>query len=397
MLYQNYDIKNNMKAKLCIVTTIESTQESFVIPAMRLFVQKGYDVTLICTMSEKFIKRYQNEFHLINVKMNRGISIKDMLTKPFEFYKIFKREKFDYVQYATTNAAWYASIAAKMAGVPIRVNCLWGLLYTASKGWKRKLYWFAEKYPCCFSNFFTVASKKNMEIAIADGLCKRNRVSVIGDGGTIGVDLNVFDYNKRDGYKQQLLEKYPILKDKMVYGYLGRIDVDKGVNELLKAFLAMNNPQTALMLIGSFDYVRSGLDDKLLQKAKASNNVVFTGFTREVALHLSVVDVLVHPTYREGFSMVIQQAMAMGCGIITTDIPGPSEVIVENKSGLLVPVKDPVSLQQAMKLLNEDASLREQFVQAGLKRVEEKFRRERMLELTFDNRCQMMKEAGVIK
>ena len=385
-----------MKKKICVITTIETTLESFVIPVMRLFMQRGFDVTLMCMMSDMFVERYAGEFHLINVKMNRGISLKDMLTKPFEFYKIFKREKFNYVQYATTNAAWYASVAAKMAGVPVRVNCLWGLLYTASTGWKRKVYWFAEKYPCWFSNYFIVASKKNMEIAIADGLCKRERVSVIGDGGTIGVDLKVFDYGKREEYKLRMLERYPVLKGKLVYGYLGRIDVDKGVNELLKAFLAVNNLKMALVLMGSFDDVRSGLDNDLIEKAKASENVIFTGFTREVALHLSVVDVLVHPTYREGFSMVIQQAMAMGCAIITTDIPGPSEVIVENESGLLVQVKDSEALQKAMRRMYEDKVLREAFVKAGLKRVEERFKRERMLELTYENRCQMMKDAGII-
>lgn len=94
-----------MKKKICVITTIETTLESFVIPVMRLFMQRGFDVTLMCMMSDMFVERYEGEFHLINVKMNRGISLKDMLTKPFEFYKIFKREKFNYVQYATTNAA----------------------------------------------------------------------------------------------------------------------------------------------------------------------------------------------------------------------------------------------------------------------------------------------------
>ena len=79
------------------------------IPVMRLFMQRGFDVTLMCMMSDMFVERYEGEFHLINVKMNRGISLKDMLTKPFEFYKIFKREKFNYVQYATTNAACFGS------------------------------------------------------------------------------------------------------------------------------------------------------------------------------------------------------------------------------------------------------------------------------------------------
>ena len=178
--------------KLCVVTTVESTMESFVIPAMRYFVEQGYHVTLMCNMTPSFIVKYSEEFNLIPVKMARGFSLKDMLIKPFEFYRIFRREKFDYVQYATTNAAWYASVASWMARVPVRVNCLWGLLYTACSGLKRNLFWLAEKVPCLFSNNFTVASHKNMEIAIADKLCSRSKASVIGAGGTVGVDVNVF-------------------------------------------------------------------------------------------------------------------------------------------------------------------------------------------------------------
>ena len=84
--------------------------------------------------------------------------------------------------------------------------------------------------------------------------------------------------------------------------------------------------------------------------------------------------------------MVIQQAMAMGCAVITTDIPGPSEVIEAGKSGLLVPVKDPSALRNAMDRLYSDISLREQLASAGLQRVREKFSRERMVKLNFENR-----------
>lgn len=378
--------------KLCCVTTLEITMESFVIPAMRLFKERGYDVTLICNMTDKFKEKYGGEFNLLEVKMKRGFALKDIFTKPFEFRKIFKREKFDYVQYATTNAGWYASMGAWMAKVPVRVYCLWGLLYSASSGIKRKLFWLAEKVPCVFSNHFTCASNINMELAISDKLCKREQVSVIGAGGTIGVDLKDFDILKRSQYQAEMFDKYPVLKGKMVYGYVGRIDVDKGINELLSAFTKLYDSNTALLLIGPFDDLRSGLDEELLNKAKNNRNIIFTGFTREVAKHLSAVDILVHPTYREGFSMVIQQAMAMGCAIVTTDIPGPSEVIVENECGLLVPVKNSEELALAMKTLKENQALREAFVVKGLVRVREKFERNHMLELTYQDRIRMMNQ-----
>ncbi len=371
--------------KLCFITTVESTLESFVIPAVREIAKRGGEVTLICSMSEAFKEKYSSEFNCINVTMKRGFSLSDMIVKPIEFFRIFRKEKFDYVQYATTNAAWYASLAAKLAGVPIRVNCLWGLLYTASKGLRRKIYWLAEKYPCLFSNYFVVASRKNMGIAIKDRLCRQDNSEVIGDGGTVGVDLNVFDSSNRCQWRVDIQRLYPNLKGKFVYGYVGRIDVDKGINELLNAFLSLEQENIALILIGPFDDLRSGLDDSLLERAKKASNIVFTGFTKDVARHLAIVDVLAHPTYREGFSMVIQQAMAMGCAIITTDIPGPSEVIEANVSGLLVPVKDAEMLKQAMAVLYENNDMKENLVTAGLKRVREKFSRERMIELTYES------------
>jgi glycosyltransferase involved in cell wall biosynthesis len=378
--------------KLCAISTIEGTLESFVIPAMRVFKERGYDVTLICTMSDHFLERYSSEFHCINVKMERGTSLKDMLVKPFEFYRIFKREKFDYVQYATTNASFYACVPAKLCGIKTRVYCQWGLLYIGFEGIKRKLFKWIEKFLCTKATHITVASKKNMEYALQEGLMKAEKASVVGDGGTIGVDLKVFDHAKRDAFKAEVLEEYPVLKGKTVFGFVGRIETDKGINELLKAFLKINNPNFALLLIGRFDELRCDLDADALAAAKASENVIFHGFTAEVPKYMSAMDILVHPTYREGFSMVIQQGMAMGCAVITTDVPGPSEVIEEGKSGLLVPAQIVEELADAMQALGNDPERQNLFSEAGLQRVKEKFERSRMLELTYEDRLRMMGE-----
>lgn len=378
--------------KLCAISTIEGTLESFVIPAMRVFKEKGYDVTLICTMSERFLEQYSSEFHCIDVKMQRGISLKDLLVKPLEFYRIFKREKFDYVQYATTNASFYACVPAKLCGIKTRVYCQWGLLYVGYEGIKRKLFKWIEKFLCKKATHITVASKKNMEYALQEGLMKAEKASVVGDGGTIGVDLKVFDHAKRDAFKAEVLEEYPILKNKTVFGFVGRIETDKGINELLKAFLKINNPKFALLLIGRFDELRCNLNADVLTAAKSNENIIFHGFSREVPKYMSAMDILVHPTYREGFSMVIQQAMAMGCAIITTDVPGPSEVIEEGISGLLVPAQTVDELADAMQTLGNDQEKQTMFSKAGLQRVKEKFERSRMLELTYEDRLRMMGE-----
>ena len=107
---------------------------------------------------------------------------------------------------------------------------------------------------------------------------------------------------------------------------------------------------------------------------------------------MSAMDVLVHPTYREGFSMVIQQAMAMECTIITTDVPGPSEVVEEGISGILVKDHSIEDLVRVMSLVASDVELRNRLSSSALQRVREKFNRQRMLELTYQDRLRMMND-----
>lgn len=376
--------------KICAITTISSTLEEFVIPALRLFVQDGHDVTIMCTMDQTFIDRYSNEFNCINIKMKRGFSIKDLFVKPFEFYRIFKSEKFDYVQYGTNNASCYASIGAWMARIPNRVNCLWGIGFHSKKGYKRFCYKMMEKFPCLLSTHISIPSRKNQKLGAEAGLFKLKHSSVVGDGGTVGVDLKKFDYALRENYREAVLNEYPQLRGKFVYGYLGRIYKDKGINELLEAFMSINDNELRLFLIGGIDELRSGISTNLLKRARENKNIIFHGYTKEVSKYLSVIDVLVHPTYHEGFSMAIQQAMAMGCAIVTTNVPGPSEVIEEGVSGLLVPPENSYELRKAMEKIYTNDSLRESFVNDGLKRVRSLFSRERMVQATFDNRMDIL-------
>lgn len=378
--------------KMCAICTIEGTMNSFIIPAMEYFVDRGFDVTLVCNMSEEFIKKNSARFHCVNIPMKRGISVSDMIKLPWTFLRLFKVEKFEYVQYATTNASFYAALPAKLAGIKTRVYCQWGLLYIGYSGIKRTIFKWVEKFLCRMATHITVASKKNLDYAVKEGLMPREKASVIGDGGTVGVDLTVFDIKKREEYKSQVLAEHPELQGRKVFGYVGRIETDKGITELLDAFLTLDNQDFALLMIGPFDELRSDIPSKLIDRSKASGRVVFHGFTRDVPKYLSAVDILVHPTYREGFSMVIQQAMAMGCAIITTDVPGPSEVIEEGKSGLLVPDHSAKDLALAMDSLGKDGVLQSSFAAAGLERVTKLFNRQRMLELTYKDRLRMMND-----
>lgn len=370
--------------KICAISTVEGTMNSFIIPAMRIMKEHGYDVTLVCNMSEEFYKKNSEEFHCINIPMKRGASLTDLVKMPFVFRRLFKRCRFDYVQYATPNASLYAALGAKMAKVPKRVYCQWGIRYVGNEGVMRRLLKFFEKITCMCSTHIRPASWKNLDFAVEEGLYEREKAAAIGDGGTIGIDLKQFDIEKKGSSRVEVLEQFPQLKNKLVFGFVGRINKDKGIGELLEAFIRVESKyeNAALLLIGGMD----GDSSLYTQYFAKHPNIISMGRTNEVPKYISAIDVLVHPSYREGFSMVIQQAMAMEIPVVTTNIPGPSEVIEKDVTGVLAEPRDVDTLYDAMVWMVEHPEQRVAMGKAGRVRCETHFTRERMLQLTLEDR-----------
>lgn len=367
------------KAKICALTTISKTMEWFVVDSMRNLAKNGYEVTLVCDMDQEFISRNSDFAKCVPVKMSRGIDIKGAINGIKIFYKLFKENQFDMIQYSTPNAALYSSIAGALAKVPVRLYGQWGIRYVTFSGVKRFIFKFFEKITCLFSTHIKAQSFKNRQFAIDEGLCNSDKISVIGIGGTIGVDLNEFDISKRSEFRKEIRETYNISDNEFVFGFVGRLNVDKGINELIEAFESINNAK--LMLVGMLDDTY-GPSKRNLELAKNNPNVIITGNVppKEVPKYISSFDVLVHPTYREGFGKVLQESMGMGTPIITTDVPGPSEVIENDISGILVPAKDSVALRNEMLNLMKDGDRRSRYTKQGRERAEKYFERSIMLQ-----------------
>lgn len=378
------------KKKMCCITTVDVTQIAFVADAMYQFVENGYEVTLVCSDTSKVRKVKGDVFRYVDMSMKRGVSLSDLFVVPLRFRKFFKQENFDFVQYATPNASLFASIGAWMAGVPVRLYCQWGIRYVGNSGLMRKVLKALEHLTCKLSTDICPASQKNLEYAVSEGLYKADKAKIIGNGGTIGVDLAKYDLTRKQEYKDAVCEQYPVLRDKYVICSVGRLSRDKGSFELLEAFdrLAKERKDIALMMVGDTE---GDIPENIVPITK-HERVIFTGFTNEVNKYMSACDVLAHPSYREGFSMVIQEAMAMQLAVVTTDIPGPSEVIKDGVTGILVSPRDAESLYNGLKQMISNKKQMIQMGIAGRRRCEELFNRQRMLRLTYEHRMSLMQK-----
>lgn len=367
--------------KICFVTTSSISIDSFIMPTVPPLQGVGFEVSMVTSCLPGFKERCDKSIKLYDYPVGRGFDFLGTFKSAFRFKKLCKKEKFDIVAYATPNGALYGSLGSWMAGVPNRILLQWGMRYVGFTGMMRKFILGIEKLDCRLSTEIRNVSEKNRQLAIDDGMYKPEKCKVLGKGGTIGVDLSNYNLADKIMYRKELREKLNISEDALVYGFVGRVCVDKGVQVLFEAFaeVSKDNADAHLMIIGGLDK-NSGLSKEVLDEAKQNKRIVFVGAVpnKEVVKYLSACDVLVHPTYREGFGMVLQEAAALELPTVTTNIPGASEAIVDGETGVLAEKQDVPTLIKAMEVMF-DAQLREKYGKAGRVRIEKDFERGMMV------------------
>ena len=360
--------------KICFVTTVYMTYKCFLKQLSQYLYESGeYDISLICNNEEDALKDIPSFVHYHPVDMKRGVSL-SAFGAIKKIGEILEREKFDIVQYSTPNAAFYASIAAKKKKVPVRLYCQWGIRYMGFEGWKRSVFKHLEKKTCDNSTFIEAESHNIRNFSLDEKLYNADRSCVIWNGSASGVDLNKFDISRKNCWREKIRKQYELPDKDIIFVFAGRLTADKGVNELLSAFLSVEKKYSnvKLLILGGMDNHES-LQLELMEQAKASANIIFTGNVPNVEEYYAASDIFVAPSYREGFGLVVVEAEAMGLPAIVSNVPGQVDAIKENETGLTCVVKDAKSLQCAMEKLIENTELRIELGNAASKYVEENY------------------------
>ncbi len=333
--------------KICYVVTISMTIESFFIPQLQYLAANGFDITVVCSDDSSLQDKLGESIRFVPIDIPRGISVGGSIYALKALTHFFKKEKFDLIQYSTPNAAFYSSIAAKKADCNVRNYHLMGLRYLGSSGIGRIILKTLERIACHNSTSIECVSKSNMEMGIKEGLFPKEKVTVVWNGSTGGVNLSRFDSSKRQQWRMEIRKELGYNDSDFVYGFVGRITKDKGINELLSAFFKLKD-DSKLLLVGNIEE-DNHLDATLIAKAHGHSNINFHSSVSDIERYYAAIDVLVLPSYREGLGNVVIEAGAVGTPAIVTDIPGPTDTINRDKTAIVVPVKDADALTGAMK------------------------------------------------
>ncbi len=375
--------------KICYITTVSLTLDMFVLESAKyIHEHTDWDITFVCNDDESFQKRLPDYIHFYPIKMERGISlagVKAML----EMKHFFQKQKFDLIQYSTPNASLYASMAGKFAKIPVRLYCQWGIAFVGFTGVKRIIFKIIEKTVCRLSTWIEPDSNSNLKFSHEEGLYPEEVGSVIGKGSACGVNLDKFDAAKKGEYRKQVRERFGIPADTFVFGYVGRITRDKGINELLEATkrIIRKNENVYLMMVGP-EEVDDTVYQELYDWSKSSSHIKYVGFTRVVEQFMAAMDCYVLPSYREGFGMSVVEAEAMAVPVIITNIPGPVDGMVKDVTGLVVEKKDVSGLEEAMqKMMNSDTVF---YGKNGLDFVQNGFEQQKLFSLILADRKRLL-------
>jgi glycosyltransferase involved in cell wall biosynthesis len=359
------------------ITTIPASLQTLLKGQMNYMHQKGFDVIMISSAGKEVneIIEYEGCEH-ISVPFTRTISPLSDLRCLILLIQIFKKYRPDIVHTHTPKAGLLGMLAAYLCGVPVRIHTVAGLPWINYKGVAKYFMIQLEKLNYFLANAIFPNSEKLLML-LRDYNIGNKKMKVIASGTTNGIDTNWFSQNN-EGVKIQaknLLTQFEVSESVSVWLFIGRIVRDKGIEDLVEAFLLIKDkfPHDQLWLVGDEESERDKVSTRIKNEIETNTSIKKWGFQNDVRPFLMAANILVFPSYREGFPNVPLQAASMECTMILSDINGCNEIIENGVSGLLVPPGNHVALYSAMHKLRNEQTLQLYFAQNALNVVKRKY------------------------
>lgn len=349
-----------MGHKLIRITTVPISLEKL-LEGQLAFMSKYFDVIAISADDEQLSKYGKNEgVKTYTIHLTRKITPFKDLIAVIKLVRFLRKEKPQIIHSHTPKAGVVGMLASYIARVPIRLHTVAGLPLMEAVGIKRKVLNFVEKLTYSCATMVYPNSQGLKDFIIDEKLTSLNKIKIIGNGSSNGIDTTYFNHARYSIDDSLTLKKsLQINPDDFVFIFVGRLVGDKGINELVKAFVSFSSTydKVSLLLVGPLETELDPLDPFTLQHINEHPKIKATGFQKDVRPYFAVSNALVFPSYREGFPNVVLQAAAMELPCIVSNINGCNEIIENGVNGIIVPVKQEEPLEKAMKSIVFDPEL----------------------------------------
>ncbi|MBD3179057.1 MAG: glycosyltransferase [Candidatus Latescibacteria bacterium] len=331
----------------------------------------GYRVTFCCSPGPGLEMLAREGFEVRGIGVSRSYNIFSHLISLARLYRYLKRESFDIVHTHTPVASLIGRLAAKLAGVGTVIYTAHGFYFHEGMGRAaRKLYIYLEKIGGRLSDLIFVQSMEDYVDARREGIAPGEKLVHIGNG----IDPEMFGMKRYPEERARLKKEFNI-NDQPVVGFVGRMVREKGVFDLVRAAVEVkrSHENVRFILIGEqLDSGRGGCAGELrelIRREGLSSNVIMTGRREDVPSILTLLDIFVLPSYREGMPRSILEAMASSLPVVASNIRGSREEVVEGETGLLFPAGDFHALAGALRELLDNPGLARKMGERGREKV----------------------------
>jgi hypothetical protein len=384
------------RVKIAIQTTVPASLYAFFSGQLKWLKGHDFDVHTVSAPGEELKSIADAEQVTTHaVAMTRSFSpFRDPLAL-CRLVLLYRKSRFTMVHSFTPKGGLLGMLAAVAAGCPVRLFSLWGMAPTAINFRTRMRVW-ANKVSCSLAHKVFIECPSTAELAVASGLCSREKVCVVPAWSTSSLNGKLTDLSDLPQTRAAVRTDWNLPSQAVVIGFVGRVVRDKGVHELIEAFekLASEFPELHLLIVG----VRESEDPvgrDVLRRIDQHPRIRCTGFQKDVSRFLSAMDVLVHPSYREGLPTAPLEASARGLPVITTRIPGCIDAVQEGVTGLLVEPRDAPGLAEAIRYYLKNPDVRQQHGRDGREWVLKKYDRQAAWTALLNEYQKLLAERGI--
>lgn len=369
-----------MKKKFFIITTVP---DSFIFFTGQIQVLKqNFDVEMVSSPGKNFKNFCELEGVIGHrLHMQREISLIKDIKSLINMLVLFYKNKPTYIHGNTPKAGLISMIAGWILRVPNRIYYIHGLRYEGESGLKKSILILMERASCYFASDIFVVSFGVKKTIVNDRITNK-KVNIIHYGSINGLDCEYF--SPQNPNISCIKKNFDFQDNEFVFGYVGRVVSDKGINELVSSFININKTHnhTKLLLVGPYEESLDPLHPDTINEINHHPDIIKVDFQNDVRPFYGLFDVFIFPSSREGFGISLIEALAMKLPVIASDISGCNEIISHNVNGILVKKKSIDELTLAMINLITDPIKYEKYANAGRDSVLKKYSQDKVWEKT---------------
>jgi len=346
-----------MKTKLIIATSVPGSLASL-LKGQPKYLSKSYDVTLISSPGKEInnIKQYEN-VPVKSFKMSRQITLLEDLITLIKLTIYFSKTRPKIVHSYTPKAGLLVMFASYLSGVPHRFHSVVAMPLMEAIGFKKILLILTERITYLFSTKL-FCNSKILRLYMANNLTNRP-ITVIWNGSMNGIDTKYYKNNLSPKKMANIRKKVDLTENNFIIMFVGRIVKDKGIDELIEAFINVENihPEARLLLIGDYEEKLDPISERSRNYIEKRNTIINTGFKKDIREYLSIANLFILPSYREGLPHSLLEASCYNIPLIASNINGCNEIIEDRETGILIPPKNVEALTNAICELIDDKYL----------------------------------------